>query len=446
MVSEDRPAFSTALLVVLASVLALAPSWINYDIIANDGAFQYIPVAELFLQGRFRDALLTPQLPLFPLAIAGMSFITGLDPELSGRLVAALAFIVAALGIYRLGMLTAGQRRVALLAVLFLVTNRELVQDSVDCLKESLLAALIVWGNVWILRCVQGRITWHLLAGVSLLLAGGLLRSTALFFIGAWLILWAFHRRRGLVLRVGLIASPVAAVLVLWLIDPTLPIFIRSYNLGLIFKPEHTPLFLLTAAGKTVNEFLATGNPLVMLFAFAGLYRMRAGAYARHATVVLLIYLLIMVMWGHVFSGRYLLAPIVWVYPLAACTVYEAWRSRRTVWKMCAGLAVISCLALWGYQTQIPPDPDKLAWKQAGQWIGARIGPGREVMSNRARLAFYAKGTALSLEDVKAGGPHPCIAVDVATEEGRKFKANYDQAGLRADAVFRSVYVYLPES
>jgi len=444
--AEDRRAFSIALLIILASGLALLPSWLHYDIIANDGAFQYIPVAELFLQGRFHDAFLTPQLPLFPLAIAGMSALTGMDPELSGRMVAAIAFIIAALGLYRIGMLTTRRRWVALLAVLFLITNRDLVDNSVDCLKESLLLAFILWGNFFILRWIEERRPWQLLAAMLLLLSGALLRSTALFFIGAWVIPWAFYQRRGMALRVGLIASPVAAVLLLWFIDPTLPIFIRSYNLGLIFKPEHTPLFLLTAAGKTINEFLATGNPVVILFAFAGLYRMRATLYARHAMAVLLIYLLIMMMWGHVFSGRYLLAPIAWVYPLAAYSVHEAWRSRRMIWKTCAAMAVISCVALWTYQARIPPDPDKLARRQAGQWILAQIGPGKEIMSNRMRLVFYAKGTSSHLADIDAHRPHPCIAVDVDTEEGKRFKAHYDQAGLRYDAVFRTIQVYLPKS
>ena len=444
--SEDRRAFSTALLVILASALALVPSWLNYDIIANDGAFQYIPVAELFLQGRFKDAFLTPQLPLFPLAIAGVSALTGLDPELSGRMVAAIAFIIAALGVYRLGMLTTKQRWMALLAVLFMITNRELVEDSVDCLKESLLMAFILWGNVFILRWVEERRLWQLSVGIFLLLSGGLLRSTALFFIGAWLILWAFHQRRGMALRVGLIASPAVVVLLLWFIDPTLPIFIRSYNLGLILKPEHTPLFLLTAAGKTINEFLVTGNPVVMLFAFAGLYWMRAGVYARQAMVVLLIYLLIMTMWGHVFSGRYLLAPIVWLYPLAAYSVHAAWKSRRMIWKTCAVLAVLSCVALWVYQAQIPPDKDKLARKDAGQWILAQIGPGQEIMSNRMRLVFYAKGVPVHLEKIKPHGPYPCIAVDVDTDDGRRFKARWDKAGLRSDKVFRTIHVYLPKS
>jgi len=444
--NEERRASSIAILVALAAGAALLPSWLHYDIIANDGAFQYIPVAELFLQGRFREAFLTPQLPLFPLAIAGVSALTGMDPELSGRTVAAIAFIIAALGLYKLGMLTTRQRWVALLAVLFLITNRELVEDSVDCLKESLLLAFIVWGNVYILRWVEEHRWRHLLPGILLLLLGGLLRSTALFFIGAWLILWAFHQRRGMALRVGLIASPVVAVLVLWFIDPTLPIFIRSYNLGLIFKPEHTPLFLLTAAGKTINEFLATGNPVIILFAFAGLYRMRAGVYARHVMLVLLIYLLIMAMWGHVFSGRYLLAPIVWVYPLAAYSVLDAWQSRRTIWKTCAVVGVVSCVALWGYQAQIPPDPDKLARRQAGQWILARIGPGKEIMSNRMRLVFYAKGVSVPLKSIHAHGPHPCIAVDIDTDEGGRFKTRWDKAGLRSDKVFRTIHVYLPKS
>jgi hypothetical protein len=147
-----------------------------------------------------------------------------------------------------------------------------------------------------------------------------------------------------------------------------------------------------------------------------------------------------------VFSGRYLLAPIVCLYPLAAYMVLAAWQSRRTVWKACAVIAVFSCVALWAYQARIPPDPDKLARRQAGHWILAQIGPGHEIMSNRMRLVFYAKGASSPLTDIDAHRPHPCIAVDVDTEQGSRFKARYDQAGLRSDKVFRTIHVYLPKS
>lgn len=435
--------YQVALLIILVSVCALLPSWLHYDIISNDGAFQYIPVAELFLLGRFREALLTPQLPLFPLLIAGASALTGLDPELSGRMIAAVAFVIAALGLYRVSMLLFQQRWIALLAVLFMITNRELVDTSVDCLKESLLVALIIWGNYGILLGVRERRPWHLIAGVLLLLAGGLLRSTALFFVGAWLILWAFHRRRGMALRLGIIVSPAAAIVLLWFIDPTLPIFIRSYNLDLIFKPDHTPLFLLAAAGKTILEFFITGNPVIILFAGVGLYAKRDVLYARHALLVLLIYLLIMTMWGHVFSGRYLLAPIVWVCPLAAYAVQSAWQSRRMIWKTCAVVAVLSCAVLWTYQAHLPPDPDKLARKVAGRWILARIGPDQAIASNRPRLVFYAKGRLLSVKNVHARH-HPCLAVDIIQPDGERIKAKMDQAGVQSDAAFRTIFVYLP--
>lgn len=445
MPGKGQSAVPIALLIILASVLSLVPSWINYDIIANDGAFQYIPVAELFLQGRFKDAFLTPQLPLFPLLIAGVSALSGADPELSGRLIASAAYVIAALGLYRLSMLLFRQPWVALLSVLFMITNIELVDTSVDCLKESLLVALIVWSNVWMLRWVEDRRPWSLLVGVLLLLLGGLLRSAALFFVGAWLLLWAFRERRGLALRLAILIAPVILVVAVWRIAPDLPIFVRSYNLRLIFKPEHTPLFLLRAVGRVLNELLAVGNPILVLFACWGLYRQRAHLYARYLLGVLALYLLILTMWGFV-SGRYLLAPIVCLYPLAAYSVHAAWQSGRNVWKACAVMAVVSCVALWGYQAQIPPDPDKLARKEAGQWILAQIGPGREIMSNRKRLVFYARGVAVPLKNIKASEPLPCIAVDIDTEEGRKFKVRSDKAGLQSDKVFRTIHVYLPKS
>lgn len=430
------------MLVVLASGCALLPSWLHYDIIANDGAFLYIPVAELFLQGRLQEAFLAPQLPLFPLLIAGVSAFTGMDPELSGRMIAAAAFAIAALGLYRLGMLLFRQRWVALLAVLFMITNRELVDCSVDCLKESLLTALIIWGTYHILRWIDEHRAWRLGIGIILLAAAALLRSTALFFIGAWLLLWVFHKRQGLVLRLGIIASPAVIVVALWLVNPHLPIFVRSYNLALIFGPEHTPLFLLAAAGRAANEFLVTGNPVIVLFAVLGLYLQRRSLYGRYLMFVLAIYLFILMLWGFV-SGRYLLAPIVCLYPLAAGTVHAAWLYPRRMVKACAGIAVVSCVVLWAYQAQLPPDPDKLAYKAAGQWVLTRIGPDRAIMSNRPRLVFYAKGRLLPLKAMDVG-PYPCIAVDIDHKDGQEIKTRMDRAGRRSDAVFRTIHVYLP--
>jgi len=123
---EDRPAWQISFLVLVVSMLALLPAWLHYDIISRDGAFQYIPVARLFLDGNIVGALSRPQLPLYPMLMAALSWITGVDLELSGRLISGLSFILASLGLYKVTELVFKDRWASLLAVLFLISNKEL--------------------------------------------------------------------------------------------------------------------------------------------------------------------------------------------------------------------------------------------------------------------------------------------------------------------------------
>jgi Gpi18-like mannosyltransferase len=77
--------------------------------ISNDGAFQYIPVAKLFYQGDYFQALLQPQLPLYPFLIAIFSHITG-DFELAGQLISIFFSLLAVLPLYLIGKFLFGPR------------------------------------------------------------------------------------------------------------------------------------------------------------------------------------------------------------------------------------------------------------------------------------------------------------------------------------------------
>ena len=147
-------------IVFFISILALLPAWINYDIISTDGVYFYIPVARLFLEGNFHEALYGKLEPLFPLPLYEILIfitakITGFSLETSSRLVASSAYVLGSIGIYKITKQIANNRITALISVLFYLSNRKLLEYSVDCLKESLLICLILWANFLIIKGIN---------------------------------------------------------------------------------------------------------------------------------------------------------------------------------------------------------------------------------------------------------------------------------------------------
>lgn len=432
-------------LVSAVAGLSLVPIWLNYDIISTDGAFQYIPTALLFLQGWFLEGFARPQ-PFFPLLIAGVSWVTGFEPELSGRLISAFAFILAVLGIFKLSELIFHDRWVALLAVVFLAANRELAENSVDCLKESLLVCCVIWGNYFILKGLEdsGHSRMLFFAGALTFFFGMFIRSTVFFFIGAWLVVWAFHKQGRMLVRTALLVTPAAAFVVLWHINPDWPFFQKSYDLGLIFHQEHTATGILLAAWKAVVEFFATGNPLVILMGCLGLRLWKKDIYQAHLCLVMGFFLLVLTAWGFT-SGRYLLVLMAWIYPLAAYAVVRMLRSGSRPCMALGLIVVLSAGTFWIDKALEAPNANKLARRHAGLYILERFGPDREIVTNRDRLVFYAKGKHIPLEKA-SGVKHPgrIVAVDVEMDGGPGIRQAMEAGGKEPVRVFGTILVYLP--
>lgn len=432
-------------IVSAAALLSLFPIWLNYDIISPDGAFQYIPTALFFLEGNFIAGFSQPQ-PLFPLLIAGVSWMTGINPELAGRVLSAGAFILAALGMFKLTELIFHDKRIALIAVLFLITNRELVENSVDCLKESLLVCLILWGNYFVLKGVRipGRNKSALFLGGLLFLLGMFMRSTTLFFAEAWLILWAFNKKGSRMVRMALLAIPAATFVLLWFVNPDLPLYKKSYNLGLLFNDPHTILSVLQAAGRTLVEFFSTGNPLIVLIGCIGFFFREKDLYSIHLCLVMAIFLAILSAWEFV-SGRYLLVLIAWICPLAAYTTMMMARSMNRMGKVASFLVVMTACIFWIDKAIESPDTNKLARKDAGFYILKHAGPDQEVFTNRDRLAFYAKGKYIPLEQATdANKISSILAIDIEKAEGKAENSALKALGKKPAGVFDTIYIYLP--
>lgn len=433
------------MLVGTGAFLALLPAWLNYDIISRDGAFQYAPLAQVFFEGRFLEGLMGEVDPFFPLIIAGIAWLTGLEPELSGRIASYLAFVLTAVGMYKVGEILFRDRMVSLLAVLFLITNRQLVDRSIDCLKESLLLCCIIWGNYLVLKGISSidKNRLFLALGALMFFAGGLFRSTALVFLCAWLIIWIFHEDKGRFARAALFLAPVCGAFVVWAVNPEMPVFRKSYQFGYFFVSSHSAGDILQSGANAVVKFFSTGNPLIILLGLAGLYRYRRDYYTGHLALVLGMFLLILTFWIFA-SDRYFLAPIMWLYPLAAFQALKIIRSGTVLPRWFAVVALLSCVIMWAHISFTPPDPDKLARRDAGEWVLSRLGPGHEILSNRDRLAFYAKGTGLPLGAFNGTPMDKVLAIDTDEEDGKMLQEKLDNQGILPDKRFGSILIYLP--
>src|SRR4030042_5428578 len=156
--------------------------------IANDGAFQYIPVAKLFYPGEYLQALLQPQLPLYPFLISVLSHITG-NFELSGQLISIIFSLLAVFPLYLIGRFLFGPRAGFWATILYLI-NPLMLHCSVDVLKEGVLIFLFFSSVYCSLRFLQEGSGRWLIWTVVFPAAGALVSMIALVLLvglGVWL-------------------------------------------------------------------------------------------------------------------------------------------------------------------------------------------------------------------------------------------------------------------
>lgn len=470
-------------LVALLSAGALLPVWLSYDIVSRDAAHLYIPVAKLFLEGKYLEAVtgsLKPLLlPLYEILIFSLAKISGFELETSGRLISFAGFVIGALGLYKVSDLLFKNRAINFISVLFFVSNRDLLIVSVDCLKESLLVCLILWANYFILKGVSSPARLRYFgAGLLLFMLGGMVRSVSVIFLLSWLIVWVFHEKQGIMKRGLLLVLPAAALFLIAYIYHQSPwmmlLFRRSYNVTLLFSSNIDLSDRLTAAIHFIRQLLARSYYLIGLFSFMGIIRKRHEPYPIHISIALCIFFIIGIGVGwdltNLGSDRFLLVFIVWLYPIAAFAVNRSLESGNKVLKVLAILLLVISPVLWAGKALRGPDPDKLARKDAGKWILAHSGPGKNILTNRERIAFYAQGRWYVLQDGKeqrifekitgkksqAQGTQAInrymqprkvreiVAIDTELESGKILYEAMNSGGILPDKVFRSIIIYLP--
>jgi len=131
---------------------------------------------------------------------------------------------------------------------------------------------------------------------------------------------------------------------------------------------------------------------------------------------------------------------------------------------------------LWAGKAFTPPDPGKIARKEAGIWILSQIGPEKKLLTNRPRIGFYADTTPYVLSQFKTlkekkqiiarktpyrkketvlisqlkgkNGLNMVVALDLE-DESRETKIIAKKLAswkLKPDKTFGNIQVYLPGS
>jgi 4-amino-4-deoxy-L-arabinose transferase-like glycosyltransferase len=260
-------------------------------LISIDGVLQYIPVARLFAWGEYREALGQVQLPLYPFLIAVVSKTTG-NFELSGQIISIVASILAVIPLFLLGKYIFGETA-AFWAGIFYLLNPEMLQRSVDVLKEGLLIFLLFSAVfLFYLFLSRRRMSW-LVASSLLTLLAALTRVVSLMLIPVF-IFWIlclrkkpfdvnFYKRFGYIFVVFALCSAVVIPLMVnvkmvtgqWDISRKV-VTARALVESLLFDRKLEMVEVERGPFVLVKKIIKVYHPILFLFLLAGLIRRKA--------------------------------------------------------------------------------------------------------------------------------------------------------------------------
>jgi 4-amino-4-deoxy-L-arabinose transferase-like glycosyltransferase len=409
------------------------------SMIANDGAFQYIPVAKLFYHGDYLQALLRPQLPLYPFLISLLAHVTG-DFEVAGQLISIIFSLMALCPLYLIGRLLFGSRPAFWTAVLYLI-NPLMLESSVDVLQEGAVIFFFFSSVYCSLRFLQeGKGQW-LIWTVVFAITGSLARLnalTVLVVMGVWLVYGVVSGR----LREKELAKHYYLWVVMAVVGITL-IFLVPGVLGWEFLITKKPYKVIEAIfyrwfvyqwpslsqiGESslsiVGRFLEKAYPVPLLLALFGLgWRVKAREFsAEERYLALLIGVLIVIFFPLSYaSGRYHLPAIFLLYLWAGfgfVRIRELIDRRFTRYLRLT--VVILVMILLGTILPISLRPqrlDKVGYKEAGVWLRKQVLSPPLILTDDPRVAYYAGGEYVTSP--------PKATPEEIVEKGRKEKVDY---------------------
>jgi hypothetical protein len=402
------------LLVLLAIGLMLRLyAFSQIYMISNDGAFQYIPVAKLFYQGAYLEALQQPQLPLYPFLISILSHVTG-NFEVSGQLISIMFSLLAIFPLYLIGKSLFGPRPAFWTTMLYL-TNPLMLHCSVDVLKEGLLIFLFFSSVYYSLRFLQEGSGRWLIWIVVFSAAGALVSMIALVVLvalGVWLGYGALRGRvkeKVLAYRYLWVVVAIAGITVIFFFIPGIInwefwITKKPYKVieGFFYRWFVAEWPGLAQIGERllyiVDRFIEKTYYVPLPFAVFGLvWKVKTREFsAEERYLALLIGVLIVIFFPNLYaSGRYHLPAIFLLYLLAGfgfAKVLELIGRRFTKYRRLAPVILMSILfgSMVSFSLQ-PQRLDKVGYKEVGLWLRKQtLTP--LIMTDDPRVAYYAGG------------------------------------------------------
>jgi 4-amino-4-deoxy-L-arabinose transferase-like glycosyltransferase len=396
-------------------------------IISIDGAFQYIPVAKLFFQGKYLQALLQPQLPLYPFLISILSYITR-DLEVSGQLISIIFSLLAVFPLYLIGKSLFGARAGFWTAV-FYIFHPMMLQCSVDVLKEALLIFLLLSAVYCSLRFLQeGERQW-LIWTVVFAIVGALVRVITLevlIILGLWLGYRALRERvrdKKLAYRylwivivvIGVIAAFVIPGIWGWEFFVEKKPYSRVTNIlnnWLIVYQWPSVSQLGAGALTIIGKFVEKAYPVPFLLALFGLgWRLKNREFStREKYCALLMGALVIIFFPLLnASYRYLLPAIFLLYLWAGFGLVKIWElidRKFTKYPKRNAFLIIMVLLITSIPFTLQPQRlDKIGRKEVGLWLWEQSFSSPVIMTNIPRVAYYA------------GGKYESIPLGIPTEK-----------------------------
>jgi hypothetical protein len=406
--------------------------------ISIDGAFQYIPVAKLFYDGDYLRALQQPQLPLYPFLISVLTHATG-NFEVAGQLISIIFSLMAIFPIYLIGKSLLGQRAGFWATILYLI-NPLMLNCSVDVLKEGLLIFLFFSSVYCSLRFMhEGKGRW-LLWTVTFSAAGALVSMIALVVLvvlGVWLgygVLRGRGEERWLAYRYRWVAIAVAGIILIFLIPSVLGwefwITKKPYKVveGIFYRWFVYDLPGLSQMGESslaiVKRFIEKAYPLPVLLALFGLgWRIKAREFsAAERYLALMMGMLIVILLPNLYaSGRYHLPAIFLSYlwtGFGFVKIRELIDRRSTKYPRLTIVILVMILLVTILPATLKPQRlDRVGYKEAGLWLRGQAPSSPLILTDDARVAYYAGGRYLLF--LPEARPEEIIA------KGEKEKADY---------------------
>ena len=421
-----RPIYALLLLALVLRIAAAA----NTAVINHDGA-RFTMSARAIKAGDW-DAALNVEArmpPLYPLAIAGLSALTG-SLGLAGVVISVLCGTLLVIPIYLLAR-AIWDARVAFLAGLVVAILPELALNAGDVWTEPLFF-LCFFASAAAIWFAGERPAWwkFLLAG----LFGGLAVNTrpeglyALAAILGWGAITAWiHRGRALRIAGPLLAAAVWIALIFpyanWIHSqfgfwsPTANQFAvkllgkpnveRAYTEG--YRVDSTTVFESgrdqAKLGPVVGQiwyvfkiYLRSSGYVFLPLLVAGFFFLRR---SRGATFLILIaagYALptwIGLAVGLPFDDRFALPSLVALAPVIALGMIGLWEKIAANWtperRRRIGIAATAFLVIGcSVKCILPRDQRRLTLVDAGRWIRERYGPGRRILTMDRRVEHYA--------------------------------------------------------